>query len=619
MDLPRPEIRRTEVDGVPVFYAPGPPPLRAMLMFRVGSADESLPTRGICHLVEHLALSPFHANDSLHDHFNGRVEPRLTRFWAHGTPEELCDFLARLTMGLAALPAGRLDDEKRVLRTEAENKGWGSIKSLASFRWGPHGQGLVDYEEFGLRWLSADAVQSWANEWFNSGNAAMWFSGPVPEGLRLHLAPGQRHVQEATPTLEMATPAIYQEGNKWVALSMLGSRGYALNAAAAILDRRVRVLIRHEQSISYDARVNYLPVDRDQAEVSAFADALAPNAAAAARSLIEAVLSLSRSGTTPEEISLATGDARRILDDPESVLADLERSANAELEGRPIPLLAEAQAGLAALNPEEVAESVRTAFPSALLAVPQEVPMAFEGFTPIPWSSGKRMSGRRVMPMPGAKHADEIDFSEEGISLTTPGRGTLGIRWAEVGAGLWWADGSRQLIGPEGAGFRVVPDRWRDVGPLLEAIQTHVPPDRWIPMDDPGDLPQEAGLRCQVCGAQPAHEVVLREHATFVVARLKTIRGVFCRDCGIARFRQAQRYMLAWAWWGFPGLVVGPMGIIPNVAEWNRLRKLPVPIRTSGVNPLRKPPPAWLHPMAIVLTAGIVALIGIGVAVYLSL
>jgi zinc protease len=590
-----------------------------MLIFRVGSADESLPTRGICHLVEHLALSPFHASDAFHDHFNGRVEPRLTRFWAHGTPEELCEFLARLTTGLAALPAGRLADEKRVLRTEAENKGWGSIKSLASYRWGPHGQGLVDYEEFGLRWLSADAVQIWANDWFNSGNAAIWFSGPLPEGLRLHLMLGQRRVQEPTPTLAMATPAIYQVGSKWVALSMLGNRGYALNAAGAILDRRVRLQVRHEQSLSYDVRVNYLPVDREHVEVSAFADALAPNAAAAARSLIEAVVSLSRTGPTPDEIALVADDAKRVLDDPESVIADLERSANGELEGRPIPLLAEAQARIAALTSEEVADSVRTAYPSALMAIPEDVPMAFEGFTPVPWSSGQRMSGRRVMPMPGTKHADEIDFSDEGISLTSPGRGTIGMQWSEIGAGLWWADGRRQLIGPDGAGFRVVPDRWRDVGPLLEAIQTHVPPDRWIPMDDPGDLPQEAGPRCQVCQAQPAIEVVLREHATVVVARLKTVRGVFCRDCGIARFRQAQRYVLTWAWWGFPGIVVGPMGIIANVAEWNRLRKLPVPIRTSGINPLHKPAPASLHPMAIVLVAGIAVLIGLAVAAYLSL
>jgi hypothetical protein len=40
----------------PQLIAPGPGPLSAGLVFRVGQADETLAWSGITHMVEHLAL-----------------------------------------------------------------------------------------------------------------------------------------------------------------------------------------------------------------------------------------------------------------------------------------------------------------------------------------------------------------------------------------------------------------------------------------------------------------------------------------------------------------------------------------------------------------------------------
>ena len=46
------------VDGLSTYWVANGGPFRAVLVFRVGQADETLPTRGICHLVEHLAIEP---------------------------------------------------------------------------------------------------------------------------------------------------------------------------------------------------------------------------------------------------------------------------------------------------------------------------------------------------------------------------------------------------------------------------------------------------------------------------------------------------------------------------------------------------------------------------------
>ena len=47
---------RTLVDGVPTFYVDVDGPFVATLAFRVGRADERLPSAGVTHLLEHLAM-----------------------------------------------------------------------------------------------------------------------------------------------------------------------------------------------------------------------------------------------------------------------------------------------------------------------------------------------------------------------------------------------------------------------------------------------------------------------------------------------------------------------------------------------------------------------------------
>ena len=120
---------RTTVDGVPVFWLTVPGPIRAMLIFRVGVIDETLPTRGITHLVEHLALFVTMQDAAMATRMNARVELHRTRFMAGGSADEIATFLGDVTSSLAALPFDRLEDEKRILRTEAVNKSHGSTKS----------------------------------------------------------------------------------------------------------------------------------------------------------------------------------------------------------------------------------------------------------------------------------------------------------------------------------------------------------------------------------------------------------------------------------------------------------------------------------------------------------
>ena len=185
-----PTINETVVDGVPTFWVDEGGPFMASLMFRVGVADEILATRGITHLVEHLALSQM--RDVAHQ-FNGSVGLDITSFWATGATEDVCEFLPRLGAALATLPLERLDLEAGVLIAEQTGRAGSSLEYLLERRFGPHGPGVAAHPEYGLLRLTGAAVQQWAHDRFTADNAVLVLNGRPPESLRLGLPRGPRH------------------------------------------------------------------------------------------------------------------------------------------------------------------------------------------------------------------------------------------------------------------------------------------------------------------------------------------------------------------------------------------------------------------------------------------
>ena len=105
----RGELRATEVDGVPVYWVPGERRMRASLWFRAGLADESLPTRGWLHLLEHLAL---HGRDSLRAPINGHVSMLHTSFDVEGDPDDIAAFPQHVCRWLTAPDFSDLEHER---------------------------------------------------------------------------------------------------------------------------------------------------------------------------------------------------------------------------------------------------------------------------------------------------------------------------------------------------------------------------------------------------------------------------------------------------------------------------------------------------------------------------
>jgi hypothetical protein len=117
---------------------------------------------------------------------------------------------------------------------------------------------------------------------------------------------------------------------------------------------------------------------------------------------------------------------------------------------------------------------------------------------------------------------------------------------------------------------------------------------------------------CVFCAHSPTLEITLKREIGLVFRR-RTIRyhGRYCRDCGMALFRDTQNATLISGWWGIICAPVNVGTIVSNYREYKRLRELAeptpptVPVTVERVTPapvgktMVKRPGVWLTPIFV--------------------
>ncbi|MEW2130753.1 hypothetical protein [Streptomyces sp. NPDC005435] len=119
---------------------------------------------------------------------------------------------------------------------------------------------------------------------------------------------------------------------------------------------------------------------------------------------------------------------------------------------------------------------------------------------------------------------------------------------------------------------------------------------------------------CQVCGAAPAGAVTVRGHQGMIVfMRMLRRKGVFCRPCGLAMFRDMQANTLIAGWWGPMSALITPVVLLLNLGALSRIKKLPEPVTPGPRPPLDPGRPVFRRPQ------GVLALIPLGLLALLVL
>jgi hypothetical protein len=119
---------------------------------------------------------------------------------------------------------------------------------------------------------------------------------------------------------------------------------------------------------------------------------------------------------------------------------------------------------------------------------------------------------------------------------------------------------------------------------------------------------------CRLCGSAPAAPGRLRSHQGIILLmRFRHLDGPFCRDCGLAVFRDMTARTLFQGWWGFASFFITIGTVVKNAFLGRRFASLAAPRRDPAVQapydrPLDPGKPLLLRAAALGLLVPLVVL-----------
>lgn len=478
------QVTRTEVDGVPTFWAEGPGNLVASLVFRVGMADEPLLWRGTSHLVEHLALG---ALGTPHLPHNGMVDATTTTFVASGSAEEVAEFLTGSVRALHALPYDRLDTERRILDAEAAQRGGSAMGTALSIRYGWRHHGLVTAPELGMRTVTPADIERWRTAWFTRGNAVLWLSGPPPAGLDLSALPDGPRQPPPTPEPlpDQRFPCWYPGAPNGLLVLLPVPRSTAASTAVAVTGQRLLQRLRHEEGRSYGVQSDYQPVTAHHAHALLAADCQPDHAAEVRDACVAELSRLALQGPALEDLDAFRAQAHRAGNDPARHVAHARRLAENELVGHETMLFEDFVAELDALTPTDLVAPLADALRQAVWVVPQHVGMTDRRVHEVVTFSSSAVGGSSWSRTAPAHHEvpDRLVVGAEGVSLVWPDQRCVTVRWGGAAAVQHWTDGGRTLWGADGFILTLRPFEWAGGPAAVQAIDHFTPPGLAVVMD----------------------------------------------------------------------------------------------------------------------------------------
>ena len=484
------EFHRTEVDGIPVYWTPwDEQPHQAEIVFRVGTADETLALRGVTHLVEHLALFEF--GQPLY-HYNGTVQQKLTFFNATGRADEMREFIGKVTRSLAALPYERLAVEKRVLDVEEAGSGVGPSGRLKALRFGAASYGNVVKRELARALLDPDTLERWRTHWFTRGNAVIHMTGEPPDTFGIELPDGDRiPPPEPQPLRGLALPAVNVRSDAAVSLAVLAPRSDALQTVMYVAQRRLTDSLRHERGVVYSAERNIDILGRDTAHAVLSLDCLDEHAAFAATRLVEILRELADRGPTEDELEHEREGVRRSVEHRDAPLDAIEDAALDELFGVPVRRAAEWLAEVEALTPAGCARALADALPTAILDVsPEAGDVLPDGFRPYEVE-------RPELPKPDGpefREKDETDCPVRPCRYTLgsdhlhlqPGDGSdpTSIPYGDVAGVIAEAAAAIRIVTVDERRLEISRFKFIEGDALVDALRERIPAHLWLPPSD---------------------------------------------------------------------------------------------------------------------------------------
>ncbi|WP_454857015.1 insulinase family protein [Promicromonospora soli] len=467
--------------GLRTLFARRPGRATGGLVFRVGYADETLPTSGTTALVVALALR---AVERPGLDVAASVGPAVTEVRVSGSDDRVLTTLRDLSRALADLPVRHRETEARALRERAAE-----VVSLPPWRFGMRGYGLGPGQYLGLHRTTDDGLRAWARERFAGTNAVAWFTGETTPGLDLALPDGGPGVLPAPSVEDLALPlpADAPAGGTSVMWSALVPDVPVLAVLAEVARRALFQNLRHDRGWTYDVSTSVGVLDGRQATLQ-IAAGLRPETAAEATGEFLDTWGRLRYGVTADELETARAHLLVAFDEPHQDAMWLADDAVRTLLGRPVPSPAERRTAIAEVTVRDVVALARQSWDSGLLVAP--VGSGWAGTSLVPRGAGEPVVGRAFERV----DADATIVVGDAGATLRDGRTRTTVRFDASAALLAYPDGGRLLIGLDGARVPFEPTLHDDldVRAVAELVDQRLPDELVIPVPRP-EAPERPG------------------------------------------------------------------------------------------------------------------------------
>lgn len=471
---------------MPHVVVPGPGPVRARLLFRVGAVDEEAHRRGLTHLVEHLVMRavgrrPFEVG--------AHVDAWTTAFEATGTAADVTAFVEDVWAVLADLPTEAAELEKAVLRLEGDGACGSPAVDSVYHRYGLTGPGRLWSGQLGLTPATGADLRAWVGERFVRPAAALAatadirpdLSGGVPTGRR-------RPLPVAVPAWPHIAPvSVGDSGGTAVSLLLPTAAGHDL-AVGRLLRAVAERVVRHERALAYEVGMDVVPVSASLTEVAVYAGCDPERAAEVAGLLVAAARSLRDAGPVEADLAFerqATTSAWQVTPDHLEVAAEWALALLVDQEPRTLP---DRLREVRELSADAVRDVLAGAWPSLQVLVPGAEDPGIDGVQPCRHHDeplpGRRHHGNPfAVLLPGARIPaspfTSVASGEEGLTLVCRGE-VSSVRWADVAAVVEEAHGL-VVVGVRGPAVRLPDGSFTGWRRLRRSVHEHVDASRFVP------------------------------------------------------------------------------------------------------------------------------------------
>ena len=467
------------VDGVPAYVGDLPDPVTAGIVFRVGTADESLLEHGLTTLVAELAAIDV-------DRMNWIVHETSTIFFTSGSAPEVTHALTSVCAALRALSEDDLIDLADTILKEPKTKPLQPPVTILGVRFGAQTYGLGGFPRLGLLRTTGPNVNAWVSRRYNRANAVVFSTASLGQP-RLGLPAGVRIAPPVPTPTDVLLPAWCPQdwiGRAWrpfVYFSSVMPGTDAAKVADRVVEADIRRRAKETGLVLADREPNINPWTAEF-DYTDFRIDVGPRVDDGVEALLGSIDDLADYGPSPEVLAAGIAEFDRWTNDPTTTPGVGAMLAWHELLTNRPRSVEEFLSCMRAVTMTEVADVVDAMREQAIVVVPEGAELIDPRFVMLTPTSAPPVVGLAYSaataeddPADNARlvvGADGVTFVDLDEELT--------VRFRDCVAALRFADDVFMLYAADGTMISVAAAEWIDGRSALARVRAGIDPDRIV-------------------------------------------------------------------------------------------------------------------------------------------